>query len=86
MKDNAGKRIDVHVFDYDENGNNSYGVEYPYGALAGNGLINGEDVRCIAPEWMFRFKTSYEPKEKDRSDVRALSAKFGFDLPAAYKE
>ena len=87
MKNEAGKcvdMIDVHVFEYGENGNNIYGVEYPLGSLTGTGLIGGQKVNCIDPAFMFRFKTGYEPKEKDLHDVRALAEKFGFTLPNGY--
>ena len=85
MKNGAGQTIDIHVFEYDDNGKNIYGIAYPFGSLTGKGIIDAQEVNCIDPEWMFRFKTSYEPKDKDIQDVQALSAKFGFDLPYNYK-
>jgi lincosamide nucleotidyltransferase A/C/D/E len=85
LSNEAEQPIDIHVFEYDESGKNIYGVEYPYGSLTGKGIIDGQEVNCISPEWMFRFKTSYAPTEKDIRDVRALSEKFGFDLPDEYK-
>ncbi len=85
MKNADGKQVDVHAFEYDENGNNIYGIEYPYGSLTGKGKINGQEVNCIDPQWMFNFKTSYNPKEKDIKDVQALAAKYGFELPSTHK-
>lgn len=85
MKNADGKQVDVHAFEYDEDGKNIYGIEYPYGSLTGKGKVNGQEVNCIDPQWMFKFKTSYEPKEKDLKDVQALAAKFGFELPSAYR-
>lgn len=85
MKNADGKQIDVHAFEYDENGKNIYGIEYPHGSLTGKGTINGQEVNCIDSQWMFKFKTSYEPKEKDLKDVQALADKFGFELPNTYK-
>jgi lincosamide nucleotidyltransferase A/C/D/E len=82
---NGSKLIDVHIFEIDEHGNNVYGIEYPKDSLTGTGIINGHQVNCIAPEWMFKFKTAYEPKDKDLKDVQALSAKFSFELPDRYK-
>jgi lincosamide nucleotidyltransferase A/C/D/E len=84
MKNSAGECVDVHVFEYDEKGGNVYGIEYPYGSLTGTGIIGGQTVNCIDPEFMFRFKTGYEPKEKDVHDVRALAVKFGFNLPSRF--
>jgi lincosamide nucleotidyltransferase A/C/D/E len=84
MEDETGISVDIHTFEYDDNGKNIYGIEYPFGSLTGTGIIDGQEVNCIDPEFMFRFKTRYEPKEKDIQDVRALSEKFGFELPGKY--
>lgn len=79
-----GWDLDVHVFEYDSEGHNVYGIEYPMGSLAGTGQLGGKEVRCIAPDWIFRFKTSYEPKAKDIADVRLLAETFGFEVPEGY--
>ncbi|OPG11236.1 nucleotidyltransferase domain-containing protein [Microbispora sp. GKU 823] len=84
LTDGRGRGIDVHVFEYDESGKNIYGIEYPYGSLTGQGEINGHTVDCVAPEWMFAFKTAYAPEEKDRKDVHALGEKFGFEIPPTH--
>jgi lincosamide nucleotidyltransferase A/C/D/E len=84
MKNKAGDYVDIHAFEYDENGRNIYGIEYPFGSLTGTGTIGGQTVSCISPDYMFQFKTWYEPKEKDLQDVRALSEKFGFELHGKY--
>ena len=84
MKYETGQTLDIHVFEYDDAGKNIYGIEYPFGSLTGTGLIGGQEVNCTNPAFMFQFKTWYEPKEKDIHDVRALSDKFGFDLPDRY--
>ena len=80
MVSENGISVDIHVFEYDQNGNNTYGIEYPYGSLTGIGTIKGQEVNCIDPSFMFRFKTGYEPKEKDLMDIRTLCEKFGFEL------
>lgn len=79
-----GVVVDIHVFEYDENGRNIYGIDYPFGSLTGKGVIDGQEVLCIAPSFQFRFKTGYEPKQKVIHDVRALSEKFGFELSSKY--
>ena len=86
MQNNAGEIVDIHVFEYDENGKNTYGIGYPFGSLTGTGVIGGQEVNCIDPQWQFKFKTGYEPKEKDIHDVCALSKKFGFELPKKYAD
>ena len=48
------------------------GIQYPDGSLTGSGTIEGKAVRCIAPEFMVRFHSGYEPRETDMRDVVAL--------------
>lgn len=79
------RNVDVHVFAYDESGKNIYGIEYPFGSLTGTGELDGDKVACIAPEWMFRFKTAYEPTAKDIADVSALAQRFGFAIPETHQ-
>ena len=90
LADHHGHEIDVHVIVLDEHGNGIYGPPengemYPADALAGIGLIAGQTVRCISPEWTIKFHSGYELKEKDYKDVSALCEKFGIDLPVEYK-
>jgi len=80
-----GRVVDVHVFEFDENGKNIYGVQYPFGSLNGEGLILQSKVRCVGPEWMFKFKTAYTPREKDLQDVHALASKYEFDIPSTHR-
>ena len=85
MADSHETTIDIHVFAFDDQGNNIYGIEYPKDSLSGTGIIAGESVQCISPEWMFKFKTAYAPKDKDLRDVHALSEKYGFEIPASHR-
>jgi len=80
-----GRVVDVHVFEFDENGKNIYGVQYPFGSLNGEGQILQSKVRCVGPEWMFKFKTAYTPREKDLQDVHALALKYGFEIPSTHR-
>ncbi len=77
-------RIDVHVFEYDAEGRNVSGIAYPWGSLTGSVQLGGELLDCVAPEWMLKFKTSYPPAAKDRLDVQALCAHFGWDVPPTH--
>jgi lincosamide nucleotidyltransferase A/C/D/E len=82
LADADERKIDVHAIVFDTYGNGVLGPAelgqlYPAGALRGAGEINGAAVRCVAPEFMVRFKTSYEPREVDRLDVAALRDRFG---------
>lgn len=78
------RNVDVHVFAYDGAGKNIYGIEYPFGSLTGTGEIDGVKVACVAPEWMFRFKTAYAPTAKDIADVAVLARRFGFAIPGSH--
>jgi lincosamide nucleotidyltransferase A/C/D/E len=85
LADPHGNAVDVHVFAFDEHGVHVYGVAYPSQALTGTGVIAGHEVRCVAPEWMFRFKTAYPPAAKDLRDVEALAEAFGFAIPPSHR-
>jgi lincosamide nucleotidyltransferase A/C/D/E len=85
LEDREGHLVDVHVFEFDEAGNNIYGIKYPMDSLTGEGVIDGQKVRCISPEWMFKFKTAYAPGIKDVEDVHALATKFKFTVPETHR-
>jgi lincosamide nucleotidyltransferase A/C/D/E len=86
LADDADHRVDVHVYEHDAAGELVFGIAYPPESLTGHGVLGGRRVRCIAPEWMLRFKTAYPPAAKDRADVQALCAAFGFPLPASHRD
>lgn len=85
VMENNDKEIDVHVFEFDDKGNNIYGIEYPKESLTGTGTIIGQTVNCISPEFVIKFHENYEPKEKDYKDIAAVCSKFKLKLPANYK-
>src|SRR5262252_642746 len=89
LGDESGKEIDVHVVVLDENGNGAYGPPekgemYPAASLTGTGIIDGQTVSCISPEWAVKFHSGYELKEKDFRDVSAVCDRFSLDLPEEY--
>lgn len=83
---NGSKEIDVHVFEFDDKGNNIYGIAYSKESLAGTGTIDGNNVKCISPEWVIKFHANYEPKDKDFKDIQALCEKFDLEQPKNYKK
>ena len=85
LGDESRREIDVHAFIYDDKGNIVEGIMYPPASLTGIGTIDGYTVRCISPEYMVKFHSGYELKEKDFKDVFALCKKFNIGLPEEYK-
>jgi lincosamide nucleotidyltransferase A/C/D/E len=89
LGDSIGREIDVHVFNFDNNGNFTYGTGasaeiFPVAVLAGVGTIEGRTVKCISPEWMVKWHTGYKLRESDYKDVLALCKKFNIEIPAEY--
>lgn len=83
---NGSKEIDVHVFEFDDKGNDIYGIAYSKESLTGTGIIDGNIVRCVSPEWVIKFHANYKPKDKDLKDIQALCDKFGIEPPKNYKK
>ena len=86
LGDDQGRQIDIHSYTFDAEGNNIYGVAYPFDSLTGTGSINGYAVKCIPPGWMVKFHTGYELDEDDYHDVKALCQRFGIEMPQEYEE
>jgi lincosamide nucleotidyltransferase A/C/D/E len=89
LGDAKGHEIDVHVITFDGDGNAVYGPAengdiFPATMLDGIGVINGQKVKCIAPEWMIKWHTGYKLRDSDYHDVIALCDKFGIDYPPEY--
>ena len=90
MKSKDNRLIDIHVSEHGKNGKSIYGVPYASDSLTGEGKINGQQVNCMSPHWMFKFKlwsddTCGQPRKKDIWDAKILYKKFGFELPNKYK-
>lgn len=85
MGDEQGHEIDFHSYTFDAEGNNIFGVNYPFESLTAVGTIEGYAVKCISPEWMVKFHTGYELDENDYRDVVALCEYFDIPLPSEYE-
>jgi len=85
LSDSKGRKIDVHSYTFDQQGNHVYGVPYPIDSLTGTGMIDGEPVKCISAAWAVKFHTQYEPDETDFQDVQALCERFNILLPDLYR-
>lgn len=91
MGNGAGLEVDIHAFTFDGNGDGVYGPPengdyYRADALTGEGVIEGQPVRCISPEWLVRFHTGYSLQDKDFLDITALCERFGIELPKEYRD
>lgn len=86
LGDDQGHEIDFHSCTFDAEGNNIFGVAYPYASLQGAGSINGFPVRCVPADWLVKFHTGYKLDENDYRDVKALCQEFGLTIPADYAE
>ena len=83
--DDQCHRIDIHSFEIDASGENTFGVAYRAEHLTGAGTIAGYQVRCIAPDWMVKFHTGYPLDKHDFLDVKALCEKFEIQIPAEHQ-
>jgi len=60
LGDKKGREIDVHVIVLDRQGDGIYGPpergeKYPAASLTGSGMIEGQRVGYISPEWTVKF-------------------------------
>lgn len=84
MGDSEGREVDIHTSEFDENGKNIFGVAYPKESWTGTGTINGQTVKCIAPEWVIKFHEDYEPDADDLKDIKVLCEALGLKPPKSY--
>lgn len=85
LRDAGGREVDVHIFEFGGDGNHIYGIEYPADSLTGQATLGGLLIHCIAPEWMFRFKTAYDPARKDLIDIQALAKEYNYYIPETHR-
>ena len=88
MADEQGREIDIHVVEFDADGNGNYRMEngelwvFPARGFTGRGRIKGVEVRCLSAEIAVACHASgYVPKEKDFADMQHLERRFGVELP-----
>ena len=88
LADEQDKKVDVHAFVTDENRKVIDGIKYPDDSLTGTGMIDGQSVRCISPEWTVKFLTPLISQCPDKyiAAVGALCEKFGIALPVEYSK
>jgi lincosamide nucleotidyltransferase A/C/D/E len=88
LADENGHEIDIHVIDFDDDGNGVYrmadGSNWIFTArgLAGEGVIEGREVKCLSAETQVQCHAQgYTPQEKDLQDMSLLQKRFGLELP-----
>jgi lincosamide nucleotidyltransferase A/C/D/E len=90
LHDGARLRTDLHFVEVSALGDYHYGSalggeSIPAEALAGQGRIAGNTVRCESPRWAVRCHTGYDPRPVDRHDVALLCRHFEIELPPAFR-
>jgi lincosamide nucleotidyltransferase A/C/D/E len=86
LRDRCDRRLDVHSYELDSDGSNTFGIAYKSEDLQGTGVINGYRVKCISPASLVRFHTGYAVDENDYHDVRLICERFGIPLPDDYSK
>jgi len=91
LTDNRGGEVDVHAVVFDSAGNGLYGPQtggsgtrFPASAFAGEGMIDGEPIRCMTAEYQVADHAAYELRAVDFLDVYALHRKFGIPIPEEF--
>ncbi len=81
-----GQLIDFHVVVFDKQGNGIYGPpekkqKYPASAFGVTGKISGQAVNCLTAEYQVESHTGYQPRERDRLDMKELCQKYKLKYP-----
>lgn len=85
-KDTKGRIIDLHIFEFNEQGNLVFeGETYSGDVFSGIGKISNKVVKCISAENQVLFHLGYEHDENDVHDVRLLCERFNIPVPNEYK-
>lgn len=86
-KDAEGRIIDLHIFEYNEQGHIVYESEaYPPKVFGGTGKIGDMVVRCVDAENQVIFHLGYDHNENDVHDVKLLCERFNIPVPEQYKQ
>lgn len=85
-EDECGRNVDLHVFDFDEDGGIVFlGEIFPGDVFSGKGIIGGIEINCIEPASHLEFHLGYEHDENDAHDAMLLCEQYGFDVPDEYR-
>jgi lincosamide nucleotidyltransferase A/C/D/E len=86
LQDAEGREIDAHAIRLDEQGNGvpaweGEGLVFERQDLAGEGMIAGFSVRCLAPEMQALCHTGYQLPDQQLRDLELLRERFGVEHP-----
>lgn len=85
LSDTEGRQIDIHTFELDADGHNTYGVAYEAAHFGGQGTIAGQRVNCINPETLVSFHAGYELDDDDHHDVMLLCEKLNIPVSEEHR-
>lgn len=90
LVDKNGNEVDVHVINFDKDGNGIYGPAengefYPPYAFKGEGIVLELPIKCMSAEYQVQnHNTGYSLRDRDIKDISALCKKFGLPYPEEY--
>jgi lincosamide nucleotidyltransferase A/C/D/E len=90
LQDSEGREFDAHAMRLDDRGNGipaweeAEGFIFKRQDLAGEGMIAGFAVQCLAPERQMLCHTGYELPDEQLRDLELLQEKFGVKYPDEY--
>jgi len=89
LQDAEGREIDAHAMRLDDQGNGvpaweGEGLVFERQDLAGEGVIGGFAVRCLAPEMQVACHTGYQLPDEQLKDLELLRERFGVEYPDEY--
>lgn len=85
-KDAQGRIIDLHIFEFNEQGQLVFeGETYPPEVFGGIGKIGDKIVNCIDAEYQVLFHLGYDHDENDVHDVKLLCERFNIPVPSQYQ-
>jgi lincosamide nucleotidyltransferase A/C/D/E len=91
LRSDDGRQIDIHPVKFDrhgigwQRGAGPDGSDCPYPPEGfGHGVIQGETVPCLTATLLLEHHTGYSPRDRDRADVRVLTAAFDLPVPTGY--
>ena len=85
-KDSKQRIIDLHCFEFTDDGILYEGDIFPSGTFSGIGKVGDITVSCIEPLSQVMFHLGYEHDENDVHDVKLLCEAFHIAIPDEYKE